>query len=280
MQKSLQMLKHKTSVLFVNAEGKDNKTLQVPTNILLHWRKILLGLVAVIFALMGILSVFVYHSASEDYKQKLAKVNKVKSLIDVKKAQQTFRSIDESMDRINTFLSQRGLKKLELENVGGEVNFEVVDIDEIADYYEDQIKALENVVKITPMGRPLSGKITSKFGYRGNPFDGKGAEKHMGLDFRGRMGEPVKTTAEGTVEFAGRKGGYGNCIIIKHSSNLKTLYAHLSKINVKVNQKVTVGQIIGNVGSTGRSTGPHLHYEVIANNKKVNPEPYTYSVLD
>lgn len=269
------MLKDKTSVLFVNSEGKDNRVLQVPTNVLLHWRKILFGFVAVILLLMGVLSVFVYTSTSEEYKQKLVKANRIRSMIDINKAKQSFQSIDESMARINTFLLERGLKELKLENSGGRfLNFEVTDIDEVADYYENQMKSLEDIIKLTPMGKPSNGKITSKFGYRGNPFSGRGAEKHAGLDFRGKIGDPVKTTAEGVVAFAGRKGGYGNCIIINHSNNLRTLYAHLSKIDVKAHQKVAVGEVIGKVGNTGRSTGPHLHYEIIVGKEKVNPEPY------
>ncbi len=286
------MLKHKTSVLFVNSKGKDNRVVQVPTNVILHWRKILLVFAVIILSLMGVLSIFVYHATSEEYKLKLVEANRMKSLINVEKAKHSFQSIDESMSRINTFLSMRGLKELELENVGGGVfDFEVTDIDEVANFYENQVKSLENIVKETPIGKPLEGKITSKYGYRTNPFHkqtvivkgrgGKrrhvvrgGVQKHSGLDFRGKMGAPVKTTAEGVVEFAGRKGGYGNCIIINHPNNFKTLYAHLSKINVEVNQKVVVGQVIGNVGSTGRSTGPHLHYEIISNDKKINPEPF------
>ncbi len=285
------MLKHKTSVLFVNSKGKDNRVVQVPTNVILHWRKILLVFAVIILSLMGVLSIFVYHATSEEYKMKLVEANRIKSLINIEKAKQSFQSIDESMSRINTFLSMRGLKELELENVGGGVfDFEVTDIDEVSNFYENQVKSLEDIVRETPIGKPLEGEITSKFGYRKNPFHKKtvvvigrggkrrrvvrGVQKHSGLDFRGKMGASVRTTAEGVVEFAGRKGGYGNCIIINHPNKFKTLYAHLSKINVEVNQKVIVGQVIGNVGSTGRSTGPHLHYEIISNNQKINPEPY------
>jgi murein DD-endopeptidase MepM/ murein hydrolase activator NlpD len=88
------------------------------------------------------------------------------------------------------------------------------------------------------------------------------------------MGDPVKCTANGKVSLAGYNGGYGNCIVIDHGYNLQTLYGHLSKVNVKIGDEVKIGQSIGEVGSTGRSTGPHLHYEVHFKGEKVNPELY------
>lgn len=269
------MLKNKTSVLFVNTNGKDNKVLQVPTKILLHWKKYLVGLVSVILVLVAMLGVFIYRTTSDSYKEKLAKANKIKSLIDLNKVKKSFKSIDESTYRINSFLEQRGLNKMKIDNAGGETNFEINDINEIAEYYESKMKDLEATVKKIPMGIPHNGRITSDFGYRSNPFTGKQTETHSGLDFKGNIGDPIKTTADGTIEFAGVKGGYGNCIIVAHENNVKTLYGHLSKIRVRENQKVNAGDVIGDLGNTGRSTGPHLHYEIIVNNEKINPEPYT-----
>ena len=80
--------------------------------------------------------------------------------------------------------------------------------------------------------------------------------------------------AKGEVEFAGLRGGFGNCIILKHGNGFETLYGHLSKILVSVGQQIDIGQEIGNIGSTGRSTGPHLHYEVHRNGQKINPEAF------
>lgn len=80
--------------------------------------------------------------------------------------------------------------------------------------------------------------------------------------------------AKGTIEFAGLRGGFGNCIMIKHGNGFETLYGHLSKILVKVGQDVNIGQQIGNVGSTGRSTGPHLHYEIHRYGEKINPQSF------
>ncbi len=93
-----------------------------------------------------------------------------------------------------------------------------------------------------------------------------------GLDIAVSYGTPVRGAAKGTVIFAGQKGGYGNCIIISHGNGLATLYAHLSEIFVKTNDMVNVNQIIAKSGNSGRSTGPHLHYEVHKNNTPVNPK--------
>ena len=95
---------------------------------------------------------------------------------------------------------------------------------------------------------------------------------HKGVDIAAPMGTDVYCSAQGKVIFAGQKSGYGNCVIIEHGNGLATLYGHLSKILVDANQQVKIGDVIAKVGSTGRSTGPHLHYEVRKNNTPINPK--------
>ena len=121
---------------------------------------------------------------------------------------------------------------------------------------------------------PYHGRITSTFGHRENPFGGNNVEVHKGLDIAAPFGSPVRAMAKGTVEFAGLRGGFGNCIMLKHGNGFETLYGHLSKILVKVGQPINIGQQIGNVGSTGRSTGPHLHYEIHRYGEKINPQSF------
>ena len=115
--------------------------------------------------------------------------------------------------------------------------------------------------------------ITSGFGYRRDPFNGRAA-LHSGIDFKGAMGSPIFAAAEGRVTFAGRKGGYGNAVEVTHSNGLLTRYAHLSRIDVRPGQMVAAGATLGGLGSTGRSTGPHLHFEVRINDRAVNPRPF------
>jgi murein DD-endopeptidase MepM/ murein hydrolase activator NlpD len=115
--------------------------------------------------------------------------------------------------------------------------------------------------------------VTSPFGVRPDPFLGTPA-MHTGIDLGGHVGEPVHATAAGTISIAGRDGGYGNLVEINHGNGLSTRYGHLSEIDVKVGQKVRTGQVIGKIGSTGRSTGPHLHYETRVNGQAVNPQKF------
>jgi len=97
---------------------------------------------------------------------------------------------------------------------------------------------------------------------------------HTGIDMRGETGEPVHATAAGRITIAGRDGGYGNMVEISHGNGLSTRYGHLSEIDVAVGQMVRIGQVIGKIGSTGRSTGPHLHYETRINGEAVNPQKF------
>ena len=104
------------------------------------------------------------------------------------------------------------------------------------------------------------------------PAEADQMQFHKGLDIAVPFGSDVVATAAGTVIFSGQKGGYGNCVIVSHGNGLATLYGHLSKLVAKTNEKIKVGQVIAKSGNSGRSTGPHLHYEVHKNNAPVNPK--------
>jgi murein DD-endopeptidase MepM/ murein hydrolase activator NlpD len=121
--------------------------------------------------------------------------------------------------------------------------------------------------------RPIKGRITSGFGPRMHPIEH--TEKgHQGVDLAGQIGDPVKAIANGRVTFAGVQRGYGNIIIVQHSQDLSSAYAHLSEMSVEVGETVTRGQIIGEVGMTGNSTGPHLHFEIRKNDQQVDPTKF------
>lgn len=120
---------------------------------------------------------------------------------------------------------------------------------------------------------PIAGNVRSRFGYRKDPFTGK-SRLHQGWDYSRPTGTPVYASAPGKVTACGTNGGYGKSVEIKHSNSLTTRYAHLSKISVRCNQQVERGGLVGKVGSTGRSTGPHLHFEVLCNDKQVDPDDY------
>lgn len=125
----------------------------------------------------------------------------------------------------------------------------------------------------TPSIWPAEGFLSSTFGGRSSPFGG-GGELHKGLDIANRPGTPVRAPAKGTVIFAGWDGAYGNSIIINHGNNITTRYAHMNSLLVKEKQNVNRGDVIGSIGNTGRSTGPHLHYEVRVGGVAVNPLRY------
>lgn len=125
-----------------------------------------------------------------------------------------------------------------------------------------------------PSVQPVhSLKFTSNFGIRSDPFRGTAA-MHAGVDIPGPIGTPIYATADGIVAEAGRRGGYGNMVEINHGKGIATRYGHMSKLLVEPNTRVTRGQLIGLMGSTGRSTGSHLHYEVRIDGHAVNPAPF------
>lgn len=141
-----------------------------------------------------------------------------------------------------------------------------------------RMEALERSVAGLPQALPASLEyISSGFGYRADPFTG-GADFHPGLDFKGPLGAPIYAAARGTVSFVGQRSGYGNVVEIDHGNGLITRYAHMSGFRTVVGKPVMPGQLIGLIGSTGRSTGPHLHFEVRLGDRPVNPRPFLEAV--
>jgi murein DD-endopeptidase MepM/ murein hydrolase activator NlpD len=138
-----------------------------------------------------------------------------------------------------------------------------------------EMDRLSRTLALVPYRKPVVGEVefTSSFGVRTDPFLGRPA-MHTGLDFRAQMGDPVRATANGKVASAGWAGGYGRMVEIDHGNGLSTRYGHLSEIDVKVGDVVKIGQVVGEVGSTGRSTGPHLHYETRIDGEAVDPQKF------
>ncbi len=137
------------------------------------------------------------------------------------------------------------------------------------------IDGLRRALAYAPLRQPLFGPldVTSSFGFRTDPFLGRPA-LHTGMDLRGDTGDPVRATAAGRVVIAGPSGGYGNLVEIDHGAGLATRYGHLSQIEVEEGQWIDAGAVLGEIGSTGRSTGPHLHYEVRTDGAAIDPSRY------
>jgi murein DD-endopeptidase MepM/ murein hydrolase activator NlpD len=138
-----------------------------------------------------------------------------------------------------------------------------------------QMDRLNRALASVPYRKPVLGEVefTSGFGIRTDPFLGRPA-MHTGVDFRASLGDPVRVTANGKVVSAGWAGGYGRMVEVDHGNGLQTRYGHLSQIDVKAGEVVKIGQVIGEVGSTGRSTGPHLHYETRIDGEAVDPQKF------
>ena len=188
--------------------------------------------------------------------------------------------------RLRTALAETGLDAERLTppgNAGGVGGpFIPVKLDPSAGPFEATLTALQprmasvmrlrGVIDQLPLARPMAGDhdFTSNFGYRTDPFT-RGLAMHTGVDFRAETGSSILATAPGKVIAAEYNGGYGNMVEVEHSNGLSTRYAHMSAISVSVGQIVKTGSILGRVGSTGRSTGPHLHYETRINDEPVDP---------
>jgi murein DD-endopeptidase MepM/ murein hydrolase activator NlpD len=125
-------------------------------------------------------------------------------------------------------------------------------------------------LNVMPSGWPVNGRLMDGFGHRSDPFSGEGA-MHTGIDISAEFGAPVKATGDGIVIHANWNGGYGRCVIVDHGNGYQTWYAHLSRMDVVEGDEIRQGDVVGQVGTTGRSTGAHLHYEVRIRSTPVNP---------
>jgi murein DD-endopeptidase MepM/ murein hydrolase activator NlpD len=156
-----------------------------------------------------------------------------------------------------------------LDKLSAEATRQEQSLQQLHDYFQDQRSLLAS----TPSIWPARGWVTSDFGQRLDPYTADRV-MHAGLDIAAPHGKDVISPAEGTVVFAGLEGGYGNVLVIDHGYGIKTRYGHLAKITVKAGDRIKRGQVIAVVGNTGRSTGPHLHYEVRVNGIPQNPRKF------
>jgi len=156
-----------------------------------------------------------------------------------------------------------------LEHLTTQAKIQTISFQELDDFFKNQ----KSLLSATPSVWPTRGWVTSSFGFRKSPFTGL-RERHEGWDIGARTGAAIRATADGLVVVAGREHGYGKMLEIDHGYGLVTRYGHNSKNLAKVGSRVKRGQIIALVGNTGRSTGPHLHYEVLLNGVPMNPKNY------
>ncbi|MBI5211796.1 MAG: M23 family metallopeptidase [Nitrospirae bacterium] len=215
-----------------------------------------------------------------EYYSMKSKVNfYTKEFVEMKSTISTLKKAEAEFKRLLSF----GSKDKILENVDTKVGIHdagSVDIDLLKDQIKntiekvsaikDFLKEQKDVYMATPKGWPVMGRITSDFGNRQNPKNGV-VEFHSALDIAASTGTPIKATADGIVSFSGWSAGNGNLVVIEHGFGFSTFYAHNSSNAVSVGQKVKRGNTIAHIGSTGNTTGPHLHYEVWHNGKAADP---------
>jgi len=166
-----------------------------------------------------------------------------------------------------------------INNLSNRINSQERSYNEIAEFIKDKETLLASTPAIQPVSNSDLKRVASGFGYRIDPVY-KTVKLHNGLDFAAPQGTPIYATANGTVRVAANTGtGYGNHVVINHGYGYETLYGHMFRIKVKAGQKVKRGEIIGWVGSTGKSTGPHCHYEVNKNGRHLDPVYFFYNDL-
>jgi murein DD-endopeptidase MepM/ murein hydrolase activator NlpD len=167
----------------------------------------------------------------------------------------------------------------QLNNLSLRMSFQGQSFTEITAMVKNKEKLLRAIPAIQPVSNKNLKRVASGFGYRIDPLY-KDSRLHAGLDFSAPTGTPIYATADGEVQIAGfNTDGYGNKVVINHGYGFQTLYAHMVRVIARVGQSIKRGEVIGYVGSTGKSTGPHLHYEVIKRGTKVDPVYYFYNDL-
>ena len=247
-----------------------------PLNLKIPSIGILVSILLWIFGTIYIFSIAVNAFEYQSMKNKLNYYSKQFSEMKVtmwslKKAEKEFRrlfSLD-SKEKVLENIDNPGSGSIDMENLKKEIAKSMEKISEIKNYLLLQ----KDIYLATPSRLPVRGVITSNYGKREHPRSGV-EEFHSGIDISKSPGTPVSATANGIVSFSGWNGGSGNLVVLEHGFGYSTFYAHNKMNTVKVGQKVRRGDVIGYIGSTGNTTGPHVHYEIWKDGSSVNPKKY------
>jgi murein DD-endopeptidase MepM/ murein hydrolase activator NlpD len=183
---------------------------------------------------------------------------------------------EDLMDLANADLVVNTTQKMDMLN--RQLYIQSKSFDEVVELFKGQDEMLQSIPAIQPVANKNLKYTASGYGMRIDPIY-KTAKFHNGMDFSANIGTPVYATGDGIIKKAGWQSGYGKIVVVNHGFGYETWYAHLNKYNVRVGQKVVRGEVIGEVGNTGKSTGPHLHYEVHLKGKVVNPVNYYFMDL-
>jgi murein DD-endopeptidase MepM/ murein hydrolase activator NlpD len=262
------MTKKKTTLIFIDNDKKIRNPIFIPTYLIEHLRIVFFGFLVLIG--VGIFTGFSSRNIYLYEQHKEVEVLNLKNRLESALLSKKYNSIVELITDVNCLLIDKGIiigteDMIDIELIAN------INIDKNLTNLSNQLSNFKFNISAIPIGFPVDGSISSGFGYRKTPLTGLGTERHRGLDFKAPHGTIVKNTARGKVIFSGRKGGYGNLVIVDHGQKYVTYYGHLSKLSVQKGQVIESNTVIGRVGSTGRSTGPHLHYEIRYNGEILNP---------
>ena len=205
------------------------------------------------------------------YTQKFSEWNATVTAL--KETERDFRKIfsSKSKDKVLDTIETSYSGDIDIENLMGEIQKTAERVDEIKDYLRIQ----KDLYMATPKGYPVEGNISSPYGNRDNPFSGQ-RTFHSGVDISATPGVPIRATADGVVSYSGWTQSSGNVVLVEHGCGFTTAYAHNRSNAVKVGQRVKRGETVGYIGSSGKSTGPHVHYEVWERGKRINPSKFLH----
>jgi len=227
------------------------------------------GIVYVISIAVSTVEYYKMKNKLNYYSQQFSEVNT--TISSLRKSENEFKRLFSlgSREKVLENIKVTDSGSLDIENLKNQISNSIETIGEIKEYLNVQ----RDIYLSTPKGFPVRASVSSPFGMREHPRSGE-ENFHTGIDLSIPLDNPVRATADGIVSFSGRNGGSGNLVVLEHGHGYSTLYAHNSRLSVKVGQKVKRGDIISYSGSTGNSTGPHVHYEIWKDGKPVNPRNY------
>ena len=271
------MNKKITTVLLVSNDRDETKSFNIPTIHIQRFRYYFISFVSLVVCTVALIAYLFldingYSSEKEQLLKKIASMESDVKLVDSLNIKTKINNIENNIMFLNNYLKERGLKGND-KNIGGETDTSRYDLS-VYEFYNNYTALMLATANNLPLGYPFYGELRSDYGYRSNPFGGRGSEFHKGMDLKGNIGDTVRCTGDGIVEKAEWDNGYGKCITIKHCNGIECIFGHLSEFNVTAGQKVKAGDVIGFIGTTGRSTGPHLHYEIRVNGIDINPHGF------
>lgn len=266
-----------TTILVISYDNNNVKSINVNTHFIKYYKRYIAAASAlVVLFLIGLFSLVFHFNGLRVYNDnlfgELAKIQEEVEIVDSLKLTEKLNKINYNLLLIENYLQTRGIKNPEVEPVNSFEGKKLL-FAKVNDYSGQSDVFLKNVFDI-PIGFPHKGNISSDYGYRKNPFGGYNGEHHPGIDIKGDIGDNVTATANGIVARCDWYSGYGNAVVLDHGSGLTTLYGHLTRVNVVPGQSVKSGDVVGYLGSTGRSTGPHVHYEIRRYGSDIDPNPF------